>query len=355
MILLGLRSAGPLPGQQGDREHAQRERCQREPCLERVVLEHHLEVDRERDHQPAERDLLQGLGRDSEPEVLRGEEAGVEQRRLALALALPEPPPERSERDQADRDQRADRAAAFLPDEDPQHDAAHPDGREDGADVVDSPRAGVRHVVDASAAEQHERDDQNLPAEGDAPGEIGRDEAAEERPHGSGDSRRGSDQRVGLPLHRSLEVAVDQGLHRREQERRTEAADDRPEDDDRDEALRERHRQRSGRVAEQAEDVRALAAEEVADLAADQDEGRRDECFQRDRGLHAAGGRVEVVDDRRDRHVHQRRVDHEHEHRHREQDRDQLVAARFRGSCNRRLDRHGRHSERGSTPPHRPE
>ena len=92
MILLGLRLPGPLAGEQRDREHAQRERRERQPCLERVVLEHHLEVDRERDHQPAERDLLQRLGRDPEPEVLRREEAGVEQRRLALALAPPEPP-----------------------------------------------------------------------------------------------------------------------------------------------------------------------------------------------------------------------------------------------------------------------
>src|SRR5262249_18173497 len=48
--------------------------------------------------------------------------------------------------------------------------------------------------------------------------------------------------------------------------------DDRPEDDDRDEALRKRHRQRSGRVREQPENVGAFAADQVADLAADQDE-----------------------------------------------------------------------------------
>ena len=176
-----------------------------------------------------------------------------------------------------------------------------------------------------------------------------------ERPDRGGDRGRSADQRIGLSLHRALEVAVDQGLHRGEQERRSEAADDRPEDDDRDEGLRERHRQRADRIAEEAEDVRPLAAEEVADLAADQDEGRRDECFERDRRLHAAGCRVEVVDDRRDRHVHQRRVDHEHEHRHREQDRDQLVAARFHGSCNRRLDRHGRDSGRWSGRAHHPD
>ena len=44
--------------------------------------------------------------------------------------------------------------------------------------------------------------------------------------------------------------------------------------DDRGEALGERHRQRADRVAEQAEHVGTLASDQVADLAADQDERR---------------------------------------------------------------------------------
>ena len=94
-----------------------------------------------------------------------------------------------------------------------------------------------------------------------------------------------------------------------------------------DEALRERHRERADRVAEQAEHVGALPADEVADLAADEDERRGDERLEGDRRLDAAHGRVQVVHDRRDRHVHQRRVDDEHEHRHRQQDGEQVVAA----------------------------
>ena len=169
------------------------------------------------------------------------------------------------------------------------------------------------------------------PRERDAPGEVRGDEAADERADGGGDRGGGADERVGAALHRPLEVPVDQRLHRRQQQRRAEAADDRPEDDDRQEALGQRHRERADRVPEQADDVRALAAEEVADLAADQDERRGDQRLEGDRGLDAARGRVEVVHDRRDRDVHQRRVDDEHEHRHREQDRDELVAARLLG------------------------
>ena len=85
------------------------------------------------------------------------------------------------------------------------------------------------------------------------------------------------------------------------------------------EALGEGHRQRADGVAEQAEHVGPLAADQVADLAADEDERGRDQRLERDRRLDAADRRVEVLDDRRDRHVHQRRVDDEDEHRHRQE------------------------------------
>jgi hypothetical protein len=65
-----------------------------------------------------------------------------------------------------------------------------------------------------------------------------------------------------------------------------------------------------------------------------------DTSAQRDRRLHTAGGRVEVVQDRRDRHVHQRRVEDEHEHRHREEDREQLIPARLLRHGARRIDSH---------------
>ena len=149
---------------------------------------------------------------------------------------------------------------------------------------------------------------------------------SEQRPDRGGDRGRRADQRVRLLLRRALEVAVDQRLHRGQQERRAEPADDRPEDDDRGQALGERHRQGADGVAEQAQHVGPLAADEVADLAADQDERGRDQRLERDRRLDAADGRVEVLDHRRDRHVHQRRVDDEHEHRHRQQDGEPRIA-----------------------------
>jgi hypothetical protein len=158
-----------------------------------------------------------------------------------------------------------------------------------------------------------------------------------------------ADERVRTALHRALEVAVDQRLHRRQEQRRAQPADDRPADDDRQQALRERHRERARRVPEQAEDVGALAAEQVGDLAPDQDERGRDERLQRNRRLDAARRGVKVVDDRRDRDVHQRGVDDEHEHRHREEDRQPLVAARLLRNGRHRLNRQRRLSRAEET------
>ena len=185
--------------------------------------------------------------------------------------------------------------------------------------------------------DEHDRDDHDLEQERDPPGQVGGDEAAEQRADGGGDRRRGADQRVGLPLHRgpsklpwirdciagsSSEAPSPPMIA----QKMTIG----------DEALRQRHRQRADGVAEQPEHVGALAADQVADLAADQDERRRDERLEGDRRLHAADGRVEVLDDGGDRHVHERRVDHQDEHRHREQDREPLVPGRllrYRGRC----------------------
>src|SRR3954471_23080618 len=96
-------------------------------------------------------------------------------------------------------------------------------------------------------------------------------------------------------------------------------ADDLPEHDDRGEALGEGHRHSAERVSEQTYDEGPLAADEIADLAADEDERGRHQRLERDGALYAADRRPEVLDDLRDRHVHQRRVDDEHEHGRRQQ------------------------------------
>ncbi len=185
------------------------------------------------------------------------------------------------------------------------------------------------------------RDDDQLEQEADAPREEGRDEPAEQRADGGRDGRGGADERVDALLAGALEVAVDERLHRGEQQRRAEAAEDGPEDDDRPQVLGEGHRQRADRVAEQAQDVGLLAPDQVADLAADQDERRRDEGLQGDRRLDAAHRGPEVGDDGRDRHVHQGRVDDQDEHRCREEQRETSIEL---GGHLRRRRGGGRHA-----------
>ena len=65
-------------------------------------------------------------------------------------------------------EEQADGLAAFLPGEDAQHQTAHAEDREDGTDEVDLARAGIRHVLHESAADQDDRDDDDLQGERDA-------------------------------------------------------------------------------------------------------------------------------------------------------------------------------------------
>ena len=326
----GAPVTGPLAGDQGRREHGQRQGCQRQAGFQGVVLEGHLEEQRQRDHGPAQGDLLQHLTRDAGGEVRMPEQVRVEQRDLLLALAPDQPPGQRHQRDCPDSHEQADELAALLPDQDPEHHAAHADDRQDRADDVDLAGAGVRDVTHQPDLAQHDGDDQHLQAEADPPRQVGRDEPAEQRTDGGGDGGRGTDQRVGLLLGSAREVAVDQRLHRRQEQRGAESAEDRPEDDDRGQALGQRHGQRPECVGQQSEDIGPLPADQVAHLAVDQDERRRDQRLESDGGLDAAGGRVQVLDDRGDRHVHQRRVDHQHEHGRRQQQHQAAIPRAFR-------------------------
>ena len=252
---------------------------------------------------------------------LEREQRRVDQGRLALPLAPHEPPRQRGEAERR-------RAPGVAPTASPP--SCHtrmlstmppmPITERHRADRVDVPIARVRGVVHELDVEQDDRDDHDLEREAHAPRQVRGDEPAQQRPDRGGDRGRGADQRVGLALRGPLEVPVDERLHGRQQQRGAEPSDDRPEDDDGRQALRERHRQRPDGVAEQPEDVRALASDQVADLAPDQDEGGGDQGLERDRRLHAADRGVQVPDHRGDRHVHQRRVDDQHEHRHRQQD-----------------------------------
>ena len=263
--------------------------------------------------------LQDALG-DSEAEELGVEETGVEERGLALALAATEPPNERNRADRPRGEKRTHRLASLLPRQNPEHQKGHPQTRQHGPHDVDASVAGVGHLTDQPAAQQHAGDDGRLEHESDTPREQRGQEASDEWADRRGDGAGGPDQRIDLRPHLPLEVAVDERLHRREIERSAEAPDHRPEDDDRGQALREHHREGARGIEDEAGDVRPLAAEEVTELAADQDEGGRDQGLEGHRRLDPADGRVEILDHRGNRDVHERRIDDEDEHRHRQED-----------------------------------
>ena len=234
MMLARPPRSRPPAGEDRRPEHAERERGQRQARLQRVVFEDHLQVDRDGDHRATERDVLEHLPGDPEPEQLGLEQVRIDQRRLALdasgGRASTRSPA--SEID-ADRQEQADGFAALLPDEDAQHQAAHAEDRQQRTDEVDLARAGVRRVTNESDARQHDRDDDDLEQERDAVGQECGDEAADQRSDGGCDRRGRAHQGVGRLLGGPLEVAVDERLHRGQQERRSEPTDDGPEDEDR--------------------------------------------------------------------------------------------------------------------------
>ena len=90
--------------------------------------------------------------------------SGVEQGDLCLALAPDEPPGQRDQRHGPDRHEQADELAALLPDQDPEHDAAHADDGQDRADDVDLAGAGVGDVADQPDLAQDDGDDDDLSA-----------------------------------------------------------------------------------------------------------------------------------------------------------------------------------------------
>jgi hypothetical protein len=86
------------------------------------------------------------------------------------------------------------------------------------------------------------------------------------------DGRRRADEAVDLLPRRAVEVPVDERLHGRQQQRCADPTHDRPEHDDRGQALRQGHRHGPDGIAEQPDHVGPPTSDQVADLAADQNE-----------------------------------------------------------------------------------
>jgi hypothetical protein len=127
----------------------------------------------------------------------------------------------------AQTEERADRLTALLPDEDPEHGAAHPDDGERRADRVDLPRSRVRDVLDEPDAQEDDHDDHVFRQEADAPRQVGGEDAAEEgrRRRRSRPPRRPGPAPCAARVPRS---SLDERLHRGQQQRGAELPDHRP-------------------------------------------------------------------------------------------------------------------------------
>ena len=194
------------------------------------------------------------------------------------------------------------------------HDQAEPDRGERDAGYVE-PRTPLRRrgLRDPLPQQQDPDHDDCLAGEHVAPGELGRHPAADQRSGGNGDRGDPAEQRV---CDRAVAALVGRRRQRRDRghhQHRAEALDAGPADEQHAEIRAQGRGQRADAVDREADRERPVAAEDVAQLRAEQHERRHHQRVERDRGLDPLDRRVEVVDDLRDRDVHDARVEHHHE------------------------------------------
>ena len=178
------------------------------------------------------------------------EQIRVQQRGLALPLAADQPVGEGGQHHGTEAHDQSHIAAALLPHEDAEDEATHADDGEDGAHGVDLARPGVGNVLDQANLGEHHQNDQCLEPEPHPPGQVRREKTPQERTDGGCDRRRGSDQCIRPLLGAPSEVAVDEGLHRRQQQGCTQSADDGPEDDDGIQILGQHHAHRTDGIGQ---------------------------------------------------------------------------------------------------------
>ena len=128
------------------------------------------------DHHATERDLLQHLLGDAQPEVRRREQLGVDQRRLgrlSSRVATTSTSPVIASAPRAIKAPTA--SPALLPHEHAEHDAAHGDDREHRANGVDLSVAGEFDVLHESDSCKDNRDHHRLQEKRGAPRHVRRD------------------------------------------------------------------------------------------------------------------------------------------------------------------------------------
>ena len=185
-------------------------------------------------------------------------------------------------------------------------------------------RIGRERIFEAAAQQDDHADHDRLEDERGAPADPRGDHTADQRPCRRADAaepaddaeRPGARGELGEPQRR-------EDVDRRDQERGADALEHRVAEDQHPEVRRDRADQGADSVQREAEGEAPLAAPAVGQLGARDHQDGHDQQEQRDRGLHALDGRVQVIADVRDHHVHVRAREAADELRERER-KDQL-------------------------------
>ncbi len=333
--------------QQREDQHRHRQRKQALAGLERVEADHDLQVHRDDEERAHQDELLPDQRREPGPQLRDAQQRRVEQHVAAEAgatlLPLDERPEQREpsehhERHDGEAQRRdlgvADRQWRARLDEAPHaaaqdrdHDQAQSGRGKRHPDDVE-PRAPRRRgrLGDPSAQEQDRDHDHGLGREHVAPRELGRHPAADQRTGGDRDRGDPAEQRVRQCAVLALVGRGGERRDRRHHQHGTEPLDPRPSDQQDGQVRAQRGGERADSIDRQPDREGPVAAQDVAQLRAEQHERRHHQRVQGDRGLHTLDRRVEVLDDLRDRHVHHARVEHHDELRRGKDDHGQPLA-----------------------------
>ena len=190
-----------------------------------------------------------------------------------------------------------------------------PTGDEDGAGDVDPhPTRRPHHVLhEQHRADDGQRGDDHVDAERPPPRVVGGEEAADDGTEGGGDARGGAPRRERRRPFPALERPGEDGERRRHHQRGTDALDDRLAEDQLADRRRDRRQQRADAEQGQPDDEDPAVPVHVAEPAPDDQQGREGQCIAGDDPLEARQGGVQVAQDRRDRDVEHRVVEHHDE------------------------------------------
>ena len=241
-------------------------------------------------------------------DVLVLEQARGQQRFLACSLASAGVEEERDQEGGSGRQQHDHQRGVAVGLENPEHDEEHADRRQDRSERVEGTgRVGREGVGDPAAEQDDQRDDRGLEDERGPPADRGGDETADQRSGGGAEASQPADD-AERPSARGevAEMQCREDVDGRDQQGGADALQHRVAEDQHSEPRRHRAQQRADPVQHEADGEAAFAAPTIAQLAARDHEDRHDQQEQGDRRLHTLHGRVQVLGDVVDHHVHVR-------------------------------------------------